>query len=195
MNNPKLAPVVEKLTKLLAHEGALSHEELVLVSGMAAGVVSAALDEMVTTGIAIAGHDRSSPKSKIIKYVLSAAALREAGIKAVQAKGAAKAKAATRAAEPAPQPEPAPTPEPEQVPTPEPTPVPVPVAEPTQPRPTKSRARRLSPNPMVGCFLHKGNIVIKLDRSASKCVALSPDDAEVFLTLLSNLITKAKGVA
>lgn len=192
MNNPKLAPTIGKLTSLLAHEGALSHEELVKLSGESIGVVSAALDEMVTTGIAIGGRDRSHPQSKIIKYVLSAAALREAGIKAAPKKVEPKIK--TAKAEQAPEPVPAIEPEP----TPEPAhePEPVPETTPTQPRKAKTfRARRLAPNPMVGCFLHNGNIVIKLDRSASKCVSLSADDAEVFLTLLSSLITKAKGAA
>lgn len=192
MNNPKLAPTIGKLTSLLAHEGALSHEELIKLSGESLGVVSAALDEMVTTGIAIGGRDRSNPKAKIIKYVLSAAALREAGIKAAPKKVEPKTK--TAKAEQAPEPVPASEPEP----TPEPVPEPEPETEPTptQPRKAKTfRARRLAPNPMVGCFLHNGNIVIKLDRSASKCVSLSADDAEVFLTLLSSLITKAKGAA
>ena len=198
MNNPKLAPTIGKLTSLLAHEGALSHEELVKLSGESLGVVSAALDEMVTTGIAIGGRDRSNPKAKIIKYVLSAAALREAGIKAAPKKVEPKIKTAKaeQAPEPVPAIEPEPTPEPAPEPEPETETTPEPVATPEQPRKAKTfRARRLAPNPMVGCFLHNGNIVIKLDRSASKCVSLSADDAEVFLTLLSSLITKAKGAA
>lgn len=183
MNNPKLAPSIEKLTNLLAQEGALSHEELVKLSGESLGVVSAALDEMVTTGIAIAGRDRSNPKAKIIKYVLSAAALREAGIKAAPKKVEPKIK--TAKAEQAPEPVPAIEPEP----TPEPAPEP----EPKQPR--KAKRRRLAPNPMVGCYIHNGSIVIKLDRRASNSVALSLEDAQVFSGLLSNLITKANDLA
>ena len=191
--NAKLKTAIAAVTKMINQEGALSFEELQALTGMSEMVLSAALNEMITTGIVTQDTNRAAGKKK---YVLTAQALN------------AKAKKEPKVeAEPVPVPVPAPTPEPVPVleqapePAPMPTPVPEPVSVPAPeatnqtPQPVQHRAKRLAPNPMVGCFLHNGNIIIKLDRRATNHVSLDVSDAEIFSGLLSSLIEKAKGNA
>lgn len=198
--NPKLKAAITAVTKMINQEGPLSFEELLALTGKSEMVLSAALSEMVTTGIITQGTDRATGNRK---YVLTAKAKKEAEAAAAAEK---KAKPAPKAeAEPVPEPTPEPVPVLEPVPEPAPTPVPVPVPEPAPvpvpeavnktPQPVQRRAKRLAPNPMVGCFLHNGNIIIKLDRRVTNHVSLDVSDAEIFSGLLSSLIEKAKGNA
>lgn len=204
--NPKLKAAITAVTNLLHQEGPLAYEELLALTGKSEMVLSAALSEMVTTGIITQGTDRATGNRK---YVLTAKAKKEAEAAAAAEK---KAKPAPKAeAEPVPVPVPAPTPEPVPVlePVPEPAPTPEPVSAPVSapaptpvpeavnktPQPVQRRAKRLAPNPMVGCFLHNGNIIIKLDRRVTNHVSLDVSDAEIFSGLLSSLIEKAKGNA
>lgn len=204
--NPKLKAAITAVTNLIHQEGPLAFEELLALTGKSEMVLSAALNEMVTTGIVTLGTDRATGKKK---YVLTAQAKKEVAA-AAEKKAKAKAKPTPKAeAEPVPVPVPAPTPEPvpvlEQAPEPAPMPMPTPVPEPVSvpapeatnqtPQPVQRRAKRLAPNPMVGCFLHNGNIIIKLDRRVTNHVSLDVSDAEIFSGLLSSLIEKAKGNA
>lgn len=202
--NPKLKAAITAVTNLIHQEGPLAYEELLALTGKSEMVLSAAMNEMVNTGIVTIGTDRATGNKK---YVLTAQAKKEAEAAAAAEK---KAKPAPKAeAEPVPVPVPAPTPEPvpvlEPVPEPAPTPEPEPVSAPAPtpvpeavnktPQPVQRRAKRLAPNPMVGCFLHNGNIIIKLDRRVTNHVSLDVSDAEIFSGLLSSLIEKAKGNA
>lgn len=173
--NPKLKAAITAVTKMINQEGPLSFEELLALTGKSEMVLSAALSEMVTTGIITQGSEHATGNRK---YVLTAQAKKE-----VAAAAAAEKKAKVT--------KPAPTP----VPVPEPAPVPVPEAVNKTPQPVQRRAKRLAPNPMVGCFLHNGNIIIKLDRRVTNHVSLDVSDAEIFSGLLSSLIEKAKGNA
>lgn len=202
--NPKLKAAITAVTNLIHQEGPLAYEELLALTGKSEMVLSAAMNEMVNTGIVTIGTDRATGNKK---YVLTAQAKKEVAA-AAEKKAKAKAKPTPKAeAEPVPVPVPAPTPEPVPVleqapePAPMPTPVPEPVSVPAPeatnqtPQPVQRRAKRLAPNPMVGCFLHNGNIIIKLDRRATNHVSLDVSDAEIFSGLLSSLIEKAKGNA
>ena len=196
--NPKLKAAITAVTNLIHQEGPLAYEELLALTGKSEMVLSAAMNEMVNTGIVTIGTDRATGNKK---YVLTAQAKKEV---AAAAEKKAKAKPAPKAeAEPVPEPtpepvpvlEPVPEPAPMPVPEPEPAPVPVPEAVNKTPQPVQRRAKRLAPNPMVGCFLHNGNIIIKLDRRVTNHVSLDVSDAEIFSGLLSSLIEKAKGNA
>lgn len=190
--NPKLKAAITAVTNLIHQEGPLAYEELLALTGKSEMVLSAAMNEMVNTGIVTIGTDRATGNKK---YVLTAQAKKEVAAAAAAEK---KAKPAPKAeAEPVPAPVPAPTPEPVPVlePVPEPAPTPVPEAVNKTPQPVQRRAKRLAPNPMVGCFLHNGNIIIKLDRRVTNHVSLDVSDAEIFSGLLSSLIEKAKGNA
>lgn len=206
--NPKLKAAITAVTNLIHQEGPLAYEELLALTGKSEMVLSAAMNEMVNTGIVTIGTDRATGNKK---YVLTAQAKKEVAA-AAAAEKKAKAKPAPKAeAEPVPVPVPEPTPEPVPVlePVPEPAPMPTPVPEPVSapaptpvpeavnktPQPVQRRAKRLAPNPMVGCFLHNGNIIIKLDRRVTNHVSLDVSDAEIFSGLLSSLIEKAKGNA
>ena len=179
--NPKLKAAAAAVTKMINQEGALSFEELQALAGMSEMVLSAALNEMITTGIVTQGTNRATGKKK---YVLTAQALN------------AKAKKEPKVeAEPVPVLEQAPEPAPMPTPVPGPVSAPAPEATNQTPQPVQHRAKRLAPNPMVGCFLHNGNIIIKLDRRATNHVSLDVSDAEIFSGLLSSLIEKAKGNA
>ena len=156
--NPKLKAAAAAVTKMINQEGALSFEELQALTGMSEMVLSAALNEMITTGIVTQGANRATGNKK---YVLTAQALN------AKAKKEPKVEA-------------------------EPVPVPAPEATNQTPQPVQHRAKRLAPNPMVGCFLHNGNIIIKLDRRATNHVSLDVSDAEIFSGLLSSLVEKAK---
>ena len=195
--NPKLKAAITAVTNLIHQEGPLAFEELLALTGKSEMVLSAALNEMVTTGIVTLGTDRATGKKK---YVLTAQAKKEVAAAAAEKK--AKVKKETKVeAEPVPAPVPTPTPEPEPEPVPEPVPEPTPEPAPAPeavnktPQPVQRRAKRLAPNPMVGCFLHNGNIIIKLDRRVTNHVSLDVGDAEIFSGLLSSLIEKAKGNA
>ena len=191
--NPKLKAAITAVTNLIHQEGPLAYEELLALTGKSEMVLSAAMNEMVNTGIVTIGTDRATGNKK---YVLTAQAKKEVAAAAAEKK--AKAKPAPKAeAEPVPVPVPEPIPEPVPVlePVPEPAPTPVPEAVNKTPQPVQRRAKRLAPNPMVGCFLHNGNIIIKLDRRVTNHVSLDVSDAEIFSGLLSSLIEKAKGNA
>lgn len=187
--NPKLKAAITAVTNLLHQEGPLAYEELLALTGKSEMVLSAALSEMVTTGIITQGTDRATGNRK---YVLTAKAKKEA--EAAAEKKAKVTKPAPKA-EAEPVPEPTPEPVPVLEPVPEPAPTPVPEAVNKTPQPVQRRAKRLAPNPMVGCFLHNGNIIIKLDRRVTNHVSLDVSDAEIFSGLLSSLIEKAKGNA
>lgn len=192
--NPKLKAAITAVTNLIHQEGPLAYEELLALTGKSEMVLSAAMNEMVNTGIVTIGTDRATGNKK---YVLTAQAKKEVAA-AAAAEKKAKAKPAPKAeAEPVPVPVPEPIPEPVPVlePVPEPAPTPVPEAVNKTPQPVQRRAKRLAPNPMVGCFLHNGNIIIKLDRRVTNHVSLDVSDAEIFSGLLSSLIEKAKGNA
>ena len=192
--NPKLKAAITAVTNLIHQEGPLAYEELLALTGKSEMVLSAAMNEMVNTGIVTIGTDRATGNKK---YVLTAQAKKEVAA-AAAAEKKAKAKPAPKAeAEPVPVPVPEPIPEPVPVlePVPEPAPTPVPEAVNKTPQPVQHRAKRLAPNPMVGCFLHNGNIIIKLDRRVTNHVSLDVSDAEIFSGLLSSLIEKAKGNA
>ena len=195
--NPKLKAAITAVTNLIHQEGPLAYEELLALTGKSEMVLSAAMNEMVNTGIVTIGTDRATGNKK---YVLTAQAKKEAAAAAAAEKKAKVTKPAPKAeAEPVPVPVPEPTPEPvpvlEPVPEPAPMPTPVPEAVNKTPQPVQRRAKRLAPNPMVGCFLHNGNIIIKLDRRVTNHVSLDVGDAEIFSGLLSSLIEKAKGNA
>lgn len=193
--NPKLKAAITAVTNLIHQEGPLAYEELLALTGKSEMVLSAAMNEMVNTGIVTIGTDRATGNKK---YVLTAQAKKEVAAAAAAAEKKAKAKPAPKAeAEPVPVPVPEPIPEPVPVlePVPEPAPTPVPEAVNKTPQPVQRRAKRLAPNPMVGCFLHNGNIIIKLDRRVTNHVSLDVSDAEIFSGLLSSLIEKAKGNA
>ena len=185
--NPKLKAAITAVTNLIHQEGPLAYEELLALTGKSEMVLSAAMNEMVNTGIVTIGTDRATGNKK---YVLTAQAKKE--VAAAEKK--AKAKPAPKA-EAEPVPEPIPEPVPVLEPVPEPAPTPVPEAVNKTPQPVQRRAKRLAPNPMVGCFLHNGNIIIKLDRRVTNHVSLDVSDAEIFSGLLSSLIEKAKGNA
>lgn len=195
--NPKLKAAITAVTNLIHQEGPLAYEELLALTGKSEMVLSAAMNEMVNTGIVTIGTDRATGNKK---YVLTAQAKKEVAAAAAAEKKAKVTKPAPKAeAEPVPVPVPEPTPEPvpvlEPVPEPAPMPTPVPEAVNKTPQPVQHRAKRLAPNPMVGCFLHNGNIIIKLDRRVTNHVSLDVSDAEIFSGLLSSLIEKAKGNA
>lgn len=189
--NPKLKAAITAVTNLIHQEGPLAYEELLALTGKSEMVLSAAMNEMVNTGIVTIGTDRATGNKK---YVLTAQAKKE--VAAAAEKKAKATKPAPKAeAEPVPEPTPEPVPVLEPVPVPEPAPVPVPEAVNKTPQPVQRRTKRLAPNPMVGCFLHNGNIIIKLDRRVTNHVSLDVGDAEIFSGLLSSLIEKAKGNA
>lgn len=174
--NAKLKTAITAVTSLIHQEGPLTYEELLALTGKTETVLSAALNEMVNTGIITHGADRATGKKK---YVLTAQAKKEAAAAAAEKKAKAK---------------PAPKAEAEPVPAPEAQPVAAPTPEPdtkTQ-QPAKRRAKRFTPNPMLGAYEHKGNVVLKLERTASQCVTLSPEDAEIFVALLTRMIDIAK---
>ena len=182
--NAKLKTAIAAVTNLIHQEGPLAFEELLALTGKSEMVLSAAMNEMVNTGIVTIGTAHATGNKK---YVLTAAAAEK---KAKVTKPAPKAEA-----EPVPEPTPEPVPVLEPVPEPVPMPTPVPEAVNKTPQPVQHRAKRLAPNPMVGCFLHNGNIIIKLDRRVTNHVSLDVSDAEIFSGLLSSLIEKAKGNA
>lgn len=174
--NAKLKTAITAVTSLIHQEGPLAYEELLALTGKTETVLSAALNEMVNTGIITHGADRATGKKK---YVLTAQAKKEAAAAAAEKKAKAK---------------PAPKAEAEPVPAPEAQPVAAPMPEPdtkTQ-QPAKRRAKRFTPNPMLGAYEHKGNVVLKLERAASQCVTLNPEDAEIFVALLTRMIDIAK---
>lgn len=189
--NPKLKAAITAVTNLIHQEGPLAYEELLALTGKSEMVLSAAMNEMVNTGIVTIGTDRATGNKK---YVLTAQAKKE--VAAAAEKKAKVTKPAPKAeTEPVPEPTPEPVPVLEPVPEPAPMPTPVPEAVNKTPQPVQRRAKRLAPNPMVGCFLHNGNIIIKLDRRVTNHVSLDVSDAEIFSGLLSSLIEKAKGNA
>ena len=168
--NPKLKAAAAAVTKMINQEGALSFEELQALTGMSEMVLSAALNEMITTGIVTQGTNRATGKKK---YVLTAQAKKEVAAAAAEKKTKAK-----------PAPEPTPETQPVAVPTPEP--------DTKTKQPAKPRTKRFTPNPMLGAYEHKGNVVLKLERAASQCVTLNPEDAEIFVALLARMIDIAK---
>ena len=170
--NPKLKAAAAAVTKMINQEGALSFEELQALTGMSEMVLSAALNEMITTGIVTQDTNRATGKKK---YVLTAQAKKEVAAAAAEKKTKAK-----------PAPEPTPETQPVAAPTPEPEP------DTKTKQPAKPRAKRFTPNPMLGAYEHKGNVVLKLERTASRCVTLSPEDAEIFVALLTRMIDIAK---
>lgn len=191
--NPKLKAAITAVTNLIHQEGPLAYEELLALTGKSEMVLSAAMNEMVNTGIVTIGTDRATGNKK---YVLTAQAKKEVAAAAAAEKKAKVTKPAPKAeTEPVPEPTPEPVPVLEPVPEPAPMPTPVPEAVNKTPQPVQRRAKRLAPNPMVGCFLHNGNIIIKLDRRVTNHVSLDVSDAEIFSGLLSSLIEKAKGNA
>lgn len=166
--NAKLKTAIAAVTNLIHQEGPLAFEELLALTGKTETVLSAALNEMVNTGIITHGTDRATGNKK---YVLTAQAKKEAAAAAAEKKAKAK---------------PAPKVEAEPVPAPEPEP------DTKTKQPAKPRAKRFTPNPMLGAYEHKGNVVLKLERTASQCVTLSPEDAEIFVALLTRMIDIAK---
>lgn len=190
--NPKLKAAITAVTNLIHQEGPLAYEELLALTGKSEMVLSAAMNEMVNTGIVTIGTDRATGNKK---YVLTAQAKKEVAAAAAEKKAKVTKPAPKAETEPVPEPTPEPVPVLEPVPEPAPTPVPVPEAVNKTPQPVQRRAKRLAPNPMVGCFLHNGNIIIKLDRRVTNHVSLDVSDAEIFSGLLSSLIEKAKGNA
>lgn len=190
--NPKLKAAITAVTNLIHQEGPLAYEELLALTGKSEMVLSAAMNEMVNTGIVTIGTDRATGNKK---YVLTAQAKKEVAAAAAEKKAKVTKPAPKAEAEPVPEPTPEPVPVLEPVPEPAPMPTPVPEAVNKTPQPVQRRAKRLAPNPMVGCFLHNGNIIIKLDRRVTNHVSLDVSDAEIFSGLLSSLIEKAKGNA
>lgn len=170
--NAKLKTAIAAVTNLIHQEGPLAFEQLLALTGKTETVLSAALNEMVNTGIITHGTDRATGNKK---YVLTAQAKKEAAAAAAEKKAKAK-----------PAPEPTPEAQPVAAPTHEPEP------DTKTKRPAKPRAKRFTPNPMLGAYEHKGNVVLKLERTASQCVTLSPEDAEIFVALLTRMIDIAK---